>query len=468
MLHSPAAPSRDPGSPLAVMVPVVTTLALVVGIAYTLLGAADRTAVLQLAIALTFLVYFLTFVDIVIGVAVVIAGIGLSPEVPVGEIQNIRFHDFLIPALLLGWIARASREREGLQPTRITGPIMTYGLALTVSTLAGVAAETTTLRQAMLVTGKYIEYFALFLILVNTIRTEGEFSAVAVFTLLVAAASSVVGAGSFAGSEAGRIHGPAGESGNIFGGYIGLHIALAIGLFLHARSTLRRLLTGAMLLFLGMVLLYTYSRTSVVAVFVGLLAFGLLYERRVLVGSLVMLVLLPILSPATVWSRLASVGQVLSGPGPHSWQARVAAWDTMGGRTLRESPLWGRGTGSTPLGDIDNQYVHVLVESGLLGLALFAWILVRLLRTAHGLHGRLPADGFPRGFAAGYLIGLFMMFVHAVGATSFSSIRTMESFIVLTGLMVCLANRAEEWGVVPAPPVPKPAGPAPIVLLPNR
>ena len=39
------------------------------------------------------------------------------------------------------------------------------------------------------------------------------------------------------------------------------------------------------------------------------------------------------------------------------------------------------------------------------------------------------------------------MCIHAVGATSFTSIRTMECFIVVTGLFGALYNRAEEWGV---------------------
>jgi O-antigen ligase len=112
------------------------------------------------------------------------------------------------------------------------------------------------------------------------------------------------------------------------------------------------------------------------------------------------------------------------------------------------------------LGDVDNEYIRLIADVGILGLGLFGWFLVRIFRTASAHYGRLEAGSFHKGFAAGYLIAFTMICVHGIGATSFTSIRTMEMFMVLTGLMVCQAGRAAEWGLLPdvAPP-PAPAPP---------
>src|SRR5205085_10952818 len=61
---------------------------------------------------------------------------------------------------------------------------------------------------------------------------------------------------------------------------------------------------------------------------------------------------------------------------------------------------------------------------------------------------RLAPQTFERGFTSGYWISFVAMMVHAIGATSYTSLRTMECFIVITGLFGALYNRCEEWGLV--------------------
>jgi hypothetical protein len=105
----------------------------------------------------------------------------------------------------------------------------------------------------------------------------------------------------------------------------------------------------------------------------------------------------------------------------------------------------GFGIASLPLGEVDNEYVRVLVDTGLTGLGVFLWLLFVLGRAANRLVGLLPAGTFERGFAAGYWMLFGTLLVHAVGATSFTAIRTMESFMVLTGLFGALHHRHPEW-----------------------
>src|SRR6185295_8474363 len=90
---------------------------------------------------------------------------------------------------------------------------------------------------------------------------------------------------------------------------------------------------------------------------------------------------------------------------------------------------------------------RVFIDTGILGLGLFLWVLVKLGIRATSLVNQLPDHTFERGYASGYWIAFVAMMVHAVGATSYTSIRTMECFVVITGLFGALYTRSQEWGV---------------------
>jgi hypothetical protein len=72
-------------------------------------------------------------------------------------------------------------------------------------------------------------------------------------------------------------------------------------------------------------------------------------------------------------------------------------------------------------------------------------MLARIGRSANDLYKLLDPWTFSKGYAAGYLIAFFTLVVHAIAATSFTSIRTMECFILMTGFTLCLAHHREAW-----------------------
>jgi hypothetical protein len=297
--------------------------------------------------------------------------------------------------------------------------------------------------------GKFVEFFLIYLLLVNNITRREEFRALASFAILVALASALMVSNAFADERgSGRLNGPLGETANMYGGYLILNIAIALGLFLQARSGPARFASAAAVVLLGIPLLYTYSRTSFVAIMAAALLYGVFKDRRLLVLALVAAVLTSVAAPENIWNRIASISGVATGDEPSSWTSRVWAWQVAGGRALRENPLLGFGLASIKLGMVDNEYVRVLVDTGVLGLALFLWVLAGLLFKATSLSRRLPLQTFEQGYASGYWIAFLAMMIHAIGATSYTSIRTMECFIVITGLFGALYNHAEEWGPV--------------------
>ena len=65
---------------------------------YALIRGTEVDLHLQIGVAAGFLVYIVTYIDITLGLAILIACVGLSPELTIGSIQNVRLEDFVVPA----------------------------------------------------------------------------------------------------------------------------------------------------------------------------------------------------------------------------------------------------------------------------------------------------------------------------------------------------------------------------------
>jgi len=87
---------------------------------YGLFKGSDADLHFQIGVAAGFLVYIVTFIDLTLGLAILIACVGLSPELTIGGIQNLRLEDFIVPALLLSWITRIMQQRIPLAPILVS------------------------------------------------------------------------------------------------------------------------------------------------------------------------------------------------------------------------------------------------------------------------------------------------------------------------------------------------------------
>src|SRR5262245_26872312 len=156
---------------------------------YGLFKGTDADLHLQIGIAAAFLVYIVTFIDLTLGLAILIACVGLSPELMIFGVQNIRLEDFVVPALLLSWITRIMQHRIPLAPLLVSPALPLYGGAILVATLIGVTGGTTKVSSAVLYMGKFTEFFLIYLLFVNNITRREEFRALAIFALMVSLAS---------------------------------------------------------------------------------------------------------------------------------------------------------------------------------------------------------------------------------------------------------------------------------------
>src|ERR1043165_4552936 len=96
----------------------IILIALMIGVfgslTISLLRGADSAQFIQVGAAITFVVYIVTFIDLTLGLAILIPCVGLSPEFSLAGVNDVRFEDFVVPALLLSWLSRAMKNREPL------------------------------------------------------------------------------------------------------------------------------------------------------------------------------------------------------------------------------------------------------------------------------------------------------------------------------------------------------------------
>jgi len=126
-----------------------------------------------------------------------------------------------------------------------------------------------------------------------------------------------------------------------------------------------------------------------------------------------------------------SVGDVSLDP---SASERLRSW----GEVLEDSlehPIIGYGV--TGYHFIDAQYFRTLIETGVLGLAVFFYLIYALVKQSWDASRRLK-NPYLRGMGAGFLAALVGLLVHAIGANTFIIIRIMEPFWLFAALVMQL------------------------------
>ena len=391
-----------------------------------------------LAVALCAVLYLGILLHIHLGLGLLVVCFGLSPEFQLAGVTNLRLEDLFIPVVVLAWATRISVGRERLDPTNLKAPLIILVSLSLISSLMNYAWFGLGLFNSILFFGKTVEYYLIFLVVMNVVKTREEVLAYTFLLLAVSLGAGILGIHQYLTVPGAKVTGPAGETANIFGGYLAFHMLIAVGLAISIPKLWTRIVLGAYLLAIMVPMLSTFSRTTFAAFFGGLISLAFLRKGRALVGVAILLVMLPAVFPEQATERLASIVSILSDNPPPSWTARVNAWQKFGGLVM-ESPLIGRGVGSAPLGHIDNEYLKQANELGLIGLLVFFWLLIAIFRTALRSIKR-ASDPLILGYCTGFAAGFVAILVHNLGATSLTTIRIAEPFFFATGLLYAITN----------------------------
>jgi hypothetical protein len=325
----------------------------------------------------------------------------LSPEINIGETTGaslqrgvtLRFEDFLLVVIGFGWFARNAVNKElGLfLKTPLNKAILFYVLACIISTGLGILADRVGIRTGALYVIKYIEYFIVYFMVVNHVQDADQIKRFVFCLFLTCFIISIFGILQIPGE--GRVSAPfEGEGGepNTLGGYLVFMGAIAGGLFVKTENLKLKSLLPVLILSIILPLLFTKSRSSYIALIPACFTLGLLLRQRIIITGLMAAVLLlsPIFLPSTVKDRILftftqeeSFGQVQIGGLrlDTSTSARILSLSNL----LKDYPKHPvLGYGITGYQFIDAQYPKVLIETGVLGLIAFLYLLYSIFKMA--------------------------------------------------------------------------------------
>jgi hypothetical protein len=425
---------------------------------------AQTTAGLSLGAAVLLIVLLASFLNTELALHIILLSMLLSPEIVVGGVGGIslgkpgtkgdvlvlRMEDLVLVAVTMAWFARTAifKELGLIRKTALNPAIFAYIVSLVVATLLGVFLGSVRPVRGFFFTLKYIEYFVVYFMAVNYIQEERQLRRLLATAFLTCAISAVIGIAQIPSGErvAAPFEGNYGEP-NTFGGYLVFMLALILGHALSAATITRQVGWFAFAGLTALPLLYTLSRSSWLAAIPMLLTLIVLSPRRLLLmmGLGTLVVLGPLAFPKQVVDRYNYTFYEKVDRGEYriagarldlSTSARLDSWKQgIEGWTGR--PLFGYGV--TGFAFMDAQFVRVLVETGLVGLAAFLWLLWRTLRVARDVRRRVAGSRF-EGLTLGYLAGVVAMIAHGIGANTFIIVRIMEPFWFMTGIITLLPS----------------------------
>ena len=402
------------------------------------------------------LIFGISFVNIELGLYILIFSMLLSPEILIGEAAGneagrgvtLRVEDFLLVIIGISWFAKNAVFKElGLFiRTPINKAILYYITICLVATLIGIITGRVQPKPGLLFVLKYFEYFIVYFMIANHIRNTEQVKRFLICLFLTAFVVAVIGMLQTPLGE--RVSAPfEGEVGepNTFGGYLLLIGCVAAGVLANVKDSKTKTALIVLIICLIPPFLLTQSRASYLGFIPACLTLAIFFERRLIIAAVLMggLLVSPFVLPSVVKDRIMYTfnqpdhpDQILIGDVrlDTSTSARLTSWREAFSDWTRKPIL---GYGVTGYAFMDAQFPRVLIETGLLGLAAFLYLVISVFKMAFSNLERVNKPLF-RGIIIGFISGYIGLLVHSLGANTFIIVRIMEPFWFFAGMVAVL------------------------------
>ncbi len=377
----------------------------------------------------------------------------LSPEIVIGEVPGrdivIRFDDVLLIVITLAWLAKTATNKKLtlLIKTPLNKAIGVYIIICLIATFRGVILGYVIPEKGFLYVLRYIEYFLLYILVVNHIHSRKQIKFFLNALFITCAIVSFYGILQIPTGK--RVSAPfEGEVGepNTFGGYLLFLFCIALGLCLKKIPKNTRLAYAGLIILISFPFLYTLSRASYIAIIFSFITFIMMSKKKLFLtaATVVVAALILVAKPEAFFSRvkytfqekeerLARIGDIYL---DQSSSARIFSWrDSF--ETWKKEPILGRGISG--LGLIDGQYIRTLPELGVIGLAALLWLLLSILKHSYRVYKQMD-DELYKGLSLGFMAGFIGLAFHALTANTFIILRIMEPFWFITGIIMMLPS----------------------------
>jgi len=441
----------------------ITKLTLFLSIPFTIIVAfvlVKVAPIYALVAALGLGVLIVTFTNTDFALYILIFSMLLSPEfgsrTTMGGGITIRIDDIILAIICFTWLAKTALNKQLtlFKETPLNKPIKLYLFVCIISTAFGMMMRRVQVLNGAFFIIKYVEYFMIYFMVVNQIQSKKQMDNYVISLLITFVIVSIVAIAQIPTGKrvTAPFEGDAGEP-NTLGGYLILIIAINLNLILTPGILSKPKYRRWLLIITGFAVfpyLLTNSRGSWAAGIPVVIGYVLWSKRRwVIIGYAAALIsIAPFILPDVVIDRVKytftpqkgyarSLQEEVGGITlDTSASERVRSWRSAF-KDIKKHPLLGFGI--TGWRFLDAQYMRVLIETGVVGLFFFVYMLVQILKNTQKIYmnSQIP---FLKTFAQGFYIATISMMTHSLGANTFIIIRIMEPFWFICGLVISIPN----------------------------
>jgi len=135
-------------------------------------------------------IFLIALLNTQLALIILILSMLLSPEVGLGQAGGrlvvLRAEDVFLFLVFFGWLAKLAINKEAalLKTTPLNRPIFVYMFVCILATFLGIVAGRVQAKYAVFYLLKYFEYFCLFFLVVNNIRSIKQIKLFSFFLLL--------------------------------------------------------------------------------------------------------------------------------------------------------------------------------------------------------------------------------------------------------------------------------------------
>ena len=382
-------------------------------------------------------------------------------------IVKLAITQLLVSVMLLAWLVKVVEEGKlNLAKTPLNIPLLLFLVLGFISFMRSDYPHTSIRELAKLTT-----YIAIYFLVVNHVKSSRQVKHLLATLFLVATLISIYGILQRFGIDFlprrkvlllhERVISTLGHH-NFMAAYLVLIIPLALGALLGARKRYERIILGVSIVLMFIALRYSYSRSGWVGFLAAILVVGMLLVIKFKIGkkkALLILISLLILSTPLVIAKLPKLQRELTTIRGVPIKARLLIYQgTLS--MIKERPLLGSGIGNfsifypeyrrpeqtiiQPPQEImvkhaHNEFLEMGAEMGLIGMALFLWIVVAFFKRGFS-YFKSMSDTIILGCLAG-LAGILVTNLISVNLRFVSS---AVLFWFILGLTMALGERERE------------------------
>ena len=420
-------------------------------------GYTSPQEIIPLLIIISLFIGLITLVKTNFGLSLLIFSMLLSPELETFKVPSqsvvFRFDDFLIGAVFFTWLAKMAifKETALFRHTPINLPSFLYIVACSFSTLLGAEFGIVTGRAPFFFILKYFEYFLLFFMFSNNVETQKQVQNFFICFFITAIIVCAYGNGLYITNYGGqyatqeRITAPF-EGDNpqhaSLSGYLLLLISLLLGLLSYSEWPRHRWFLWCFLCACLATLVLSRSRGALIGFIPLYLTAIFLATKRRRIHLVLFIGMIFLVGYFTVPGRVLEfikegfVGHVYKVVGVNVSVGETGAVRFFNWRIVFEKwvqhPIFGCGV--TGVGIVDNQYLRVLGEAGIVGVIIFIWMLVTIFRV--GFSALKRESCFSKALGMALVCTNVGLMAQGLTANSYIIVRIMEPFWFLLAMTV--------------------------------